>query len=117
MRSMWNTAKAMAQQAPPERNRWVDFLRAFSILAVVIGHWLVAAPYIDAAGEVQGQVDLTYFEQHTLGASNRLFHTSPATRFVPEQSYFRIAPLEAGASCESLIRDWGRATGTKAASG
>lgn len=37
----------MAVQAPPERNRYVDFLRAFSILAVVIGHWLVAAPYIE----------------------------------------------------------------------
>ncbi|MCB9791930.1 MAG: hypothetical protein H6741_04310 [Alphaproteobacteria bacterium] len=80
------------------------------------GHTILRGQ-LSAAGEVQGQVDLTYFEQHTLGASNRLFHTSPATRFVPEQSYFRIAPLEAGASCESLIRDWGRATGTKAAGG
>ncbi len=54
MLAMWNKAKAMAEQAPPERNRWVDFLRAFSILAVVIGHWLVAAPYIDGSGEVVG---------------------------------------------------------------
>jgi peptidoglycan/LPS O-acetylase OafA/YrhL len=44
----------MAEQAPPERNRYVDFLRALSILAVVVGHWLVAAPYVDAGGEVQG---------------------------------------------------------------
>ncbi|MDA7787955.1 acyltransferase [Sphingomonadaceae bacterium] len=44
----------MAEMAPPERNRYVDFLRAFSILAVVIGHWLVAAPYIDSDGAVQG---------------------------------------------------------------
>ncbi|MDN3645086.1 acyltransferase [Pontixanthobacter aestiaquae] len=44
----------MAELAPPERNRYVDFLRAFSILAVVIGHWLVAAPYIDENGTVQG---------------------------------------------------------------
>ncbi|WP_209347932.1 acyltransferase [Pontixanthobacter sp. CEM42] len=44
----------MAEMAPPERNRYVDFLRAFSILAVVIGHWLVAAPYIDESGAVQG---------------------------------------------------------------
>lgn len=43
----------MARQAPPERNRYVDFLRAFSILAVVVGHWLVAAPYIQD-GVVQG---------------------------------------------------------------
>lgn len=51
---MWGQARELAQMAPPERNRWVDFLRALSILAVVIGHWLVAAPYIDSAGDVQG---------------------------------------------------------------
>ncbi len=51
---MWAKASEMAAMAPPERNRWVDFLRALSILAVVIGHWLVAAPYIDSDGAVQG---------------------------------------------------------------
>ena len=51
---MWSKAMGLAQQAPPERNRYVDFLRALSILAVVVGHWLVAAPYIDASGEVVG---------------------------------------------------------------
>ena len=54
MASMWAKAREMAQMAPPERNRWVDFLRALSILAVVFGHWLVAAPYIDSSGAVQG---------------------------------------------------------------
>jgi Acyltransferase family len=42
--TLWSRARDMAVQAPPERNRYVDFLRAFSILAVVVGHWLVAAP-------------------------------------------------------------------------
>ncbi|GMN03658.1 acyltransferase [Erythrobacter sp. MTPC3] len=54
MLTMWSKAREMAQLAPPERNRWVDFLRALSILAVVVGHWLVAAPYIDGQGDVQG---------------------------------------------------------------
>ena len=54
MAGLWAKARAMAEQAPPERNRYVDFLRAFSILAVVIGHWLVAAPYLDESGAVQG---------------------------------------------------------------
>jgi hypothetical protein len=45
-RSLWARAQHMAQQAPPERNRYVDFLRALSILAVVVGHWLVSAPYM-----------------------------------------------------------------------
>ena len=35
----------MAQQTPPERNRYVDFLRAASILVVALGHWLMATAY------------------------------------------------------------------------
>jgi len=35
----------MAAVTPAERNRYVDFLRAASILVVVTGHWLVAAAY------------------------------------------------------------------------
>lgn len=50
---LWARAGVMARQAPPERNRYVDFLRAFSILAVVVGHWLVAAPYM-RGGAVEG---------------------------------------------------------------
>jgi hypothetical protein len=50
---MWSRAADMAAKAPPERNRYVDFLRALSILAVVSGHWLVAAPYMKD-GAVQG---------------------------------------------------------------
>jgi len=52
-RTLWSRAEEMALKAPPSRNRYVDFLRAFSILAVVVGHWLVAAPYIED-GVVQG---------------------------------------------------------------
>ena len=40
----------MAEQTPPERNRYVDFLRAVSILAVVIGHWLVITPWVSGDG-------------------------------------------------------------------
>ena len=53
-KTIWSRARDMAVQAPPERNRYVDFLRALSILAVVVGHWLVAAPYIDSEGSVVG---------------------------------------------------------------
>lgn len=51
--TLWARARDMALQTPPSRNRYVDFLRAFSILAVVVGHWLVAAPYMQD-GAVQG---------------------------------------------------------------
>ena len=32
----------MAARTPPSRDRYVDFLRAFSIATVVFGHWLIA---------------------------------------------------------------------------
>lgn len=53
---VWAKALHMAEITPSERNRYVDFLRAFSILAVVIGHWLVAAPYIDDGQVVGGHL-------------------------------------------------------------
>ena len=38
----------MAAMTPPERNRYVDFLRAASIMVVILGHWLIAtAWYVD----------------------------------------------------------------------
>ena len=45
---IWSQASGLAAQTPAERNRYVDFLRAVSILVVVIGHWLIAtAHYVD----------------------------------------------------------------------
>jgi len=41
---MWARAAEMAEQTPAERNRYVDLLRALSIGAVVLGHWIIAAP-------------------------------------------------------------------------
>ena len=45
MTRIWTQAKALAGQTPEERNRYVDFLRAVSILMVITGHWLVATVY------------------------------------------------------------------------
>jgi len=42
---VWATARSLAAQTPPERNRYVDFLRALSILVVVMGHWLIATAW------------------------------------------------------------------------
>jgi len=44
--SAWQQAQKLAANTPDSRNRYVDFLRALSIFAVVFGHWLMAAPYI-----------------------------------------------------------------------
>ena len=40
---IWTQAARLAVQTPPERNRYVDFLRAASICVVILGHWLVVA--------------------------------------------------------------------------
>ena len=42
---IWTHAARLAAQTPPERNRYVDFLRAASICVVILGHWLVVALY------------------------------------------------------------------------
>ena len=45
---IWATARELAEKTPPERNRYVDLLRAVSILVVIFGHWLIAtAWYVD----------------------------------------------------------------------
>ena len=44
--SAWSRALQLAAETPPSRNRYVDFLRALSIAAVIFGHWLIAAPWL-----------------------------------------------------------------------
>jgi fucose 4-O-acetylase-like acetyltransferase len=43
--SVWTRTLEMARQTPEHRNRYVDFLRAGSIMVVVFGHWLMASAY------------------------------------------------------------------------
>ena len=45
--SIWLQASELAANTPAERNRYVDFLRAFSILFVISGHWLITGAFID----------------------------------------------------------------------
>ena len=42
---IWSQALKVAAQTPPQRNRYVDFLRAVSILVVIFGHWLTTTAY------------------------------------------------------------------------
>jgi surface polysaccharide O-acyltransferase-like enzyme len=51
---LWSRAASIAAQTPASRNRYVDFLRALSILMVISGHWLAAAPYA-----IDGQLTLS----------------------------------------------------------
>ena len=52
-------ARKLAAGTPSDRNRYVDFLRAISIIAVVFGHWLIAAPYV-TDGELHGLHPLSH---------------------------------------------------------
>ncbi|WP_198026532.1 acyltransferase family protein [Bradyrhizobium sp. ARR65] len=55
----WSRAAELAERTPPSRNRYVDFLRAMSMLVVTIGHWLAAAPYLDATNTLTASHILT----------------------------------------------------------
>ncbi len=51
--SLWTTAQTLAEKTPSSRNRYVDCLRAVSILFVIIGHWLIAtAVFNEQTGEL-----------------------------------------------------------------
>ncbi len=44
---IWDQTLELAANTPAERNRYVDFLRAFSILFVISGHWLITGAFVD----------------------------------------------------------------------
>jgi len=52
----WSAARSLAEQTRPERNRYIDFVRAVSISVVVTGHWLMSSFYYEngrlAAGDI-----------------------------------------------------------------
>ena len=48
---IWPQASELAAATPEDRNRYVDFLRAVSILFVITGHWLITMAHYDAATE------------------------------------------------------------------
>ncbi|WP_283138988.1 acyltransferase family protein [Rhizohabitans arisaemae] len=47
--------RRLAEQTPPSRERFIDLLRAVSIVAVVLGHWLVTVIGYDENGELIGR--------------------------------------------------------------
>ncbi|MGH8951782.1 MAG: acyltransferase family protein, partial [Acidimicrobiia bacterium] len=54
--STYQSALDLARQAPSTRNRYVDLLRAASIMVVVFGHWLLFAPQMLPDGPVFGNL-------------------------------------------------------------
>ncbi len=53
---IWSQASALAIRTPEERNRYVDFLRAVSILFVITGHWLIATAYYESGSLTPGDL-------------------------------------------------------------
>lgn len=49
-------ARSLAAATPASRDRYVDFLRAFSIAVVVLGHWLMATVTWDSSGVRAGNL-------------------------------------------------------------
>ncbi len=53
---IWARARELAAATPATRNRYVDFLRALSILVVIFGHWLVATAWYHDGEFVTGHL-------------------------------------------------------------
>lgn len=53
---LWSRARELAERTPPDRNRYVDFLRAVSILFVVTGHWLIATATYEGGRLIPGDI-------------------------------------------------------------
>lgn len=53
--SMMTRAREAARKTPVDRNRSADFFRTAAICFVVLGHWMLAAPYVPA-----GQLDMRW---------------------------------------------------------
>ncbi|MEG3633900.1 acyltransferase family protein [Micromonospora palythoicola] len=49
----------LAARTPPDRERYLDLLRAVAILLVVLGHWAIAAVEYDESGRPDGHSALT----------------------------------------------------------
>ena len=92
-KNIWTQAMGLAARTPEARNRYVDFLRALSICAVVFGHWLMAAPYIN---------------EGTIVISNMLEH-QPWTRwltwgFQVMPVFFLVGGYSNGISWQSALK-------------
>ncbi|UCD23907.1 MAG: acyltransferase family protein [Gemmatimonadota bacterium] len=91
----WSRASQLAAATPDSRNRYVDFLRALSICMVVVGHWLVAAPYL-----VDGHLNLT----------GNMLESRPWTQwltwlFQVMPVFFMVGGYSNGVSWRSAVRD------------
>ncbi|MDK1021907.1 MAG: acyltransferase [Candidatus Hydrogenedentes bacterium] len=99
--NIWSQAKDLAAQTPTDRNRYVDFLRAISILVVITGHWLIAAPhYHDGSLTLS---DLLVFQPNAQWLT-WLFQVMPI--FFIVGGYANAVSLESARKREVGYADW-----------
>ncbi len=107
MLRMWSKARELAVMTPPERNRWVDFLRAVSILAVVVGHWLMAGLYLDASGELRRGDLLSVADwAHWLTWGFQVMPVFFLVGGYANQVSWRATTAKAAADQAGVYRDW-----------
>jgi len=94
MITLWSQAAAAAARTPDSRNRYVDFLRAVSILAVISGHWLMAAPWV--TGDAVSLSNMLEHQSWTHGLT-WLFQVMPV--------FFLVGGYSNGVSWDAALRD------------
>lgn len=83
----------------------VPVLGDVEIYVAQLGHTLFSGA-VSEGGSVRGSVNIAAFDQHTIGASNAIFHASPPVTQVPASSFFNLTPLE-GADCAAVLKQAG----------
>ncbi len=99
--SIWSQAKELAAKTPAERNRYVDFLRAVSILVVITGHWLIVALFYHDGSLTIG--DLLSIQPKAQW-STWLFQVMPI--FFIVGGYANAVSLESARRREAGYADW-----------
>ncbi len=62
-RGAWSRALYLADLTPASRNRYVDLLRFVAITCVVLGHWTIAAPYMDEHAQIAHLLEVAPWSQ------------------------------------------------------
>jgi hypothetical protein len=98
---IWSQASEMAAKTPPERNRYVDFLRAASIMVVIVGHWLMATAYYADGNLVSGHLLKTQTQMQWV---TWLFQVMPIFFFVG--GYSNAVSLESASKKNQPYGEW-----------
>jgi len=93
MAGLWNRALRIADDTPDSRNRLIDFLRVFSIVIVVFGHWLAAVLFVS-----DGQLQIS----HALELSRGIHYLTWALQIMP--IFFLVGGYSNGKSLAAAQR-------------